>query len=108
MQSGTKSTRGWDDVNMVTLLQREKEEAHDYRYFPDPDLVPVVIDQAWVDRIGATLPELPLARQKRYIDGLGLNPKDAQALIDDPKTDRFFQGRFGCRCRSQAGGDDAA
>ncbi len=91
MQPGAKSTRGWDDVNQVTLLQREKEEAHDYRYFPDPDLVPLVIDRAWVDQLQATLPEPPLAREKRYIEQLGLNPKDAQALIDEPETNAFYE-----------------
>jgi Asp-tRNA(Asn)/Glu-tRNA(Gln) amidotransferase B subunit len=70
---GTKSTRGWDDGSQTTFLQREKEEADDYRYFPDPDLVPVVVDDAWLERVRAQLPELPLARERRYIEKLGLN-----------------------------------
>ncbi len=91
MKSGSKSTRGWDDVNLVTLLQREKEEAHDYRYFPDPDLVPLVIDDAWIDRIKPLLSELPLQRHKRYVEQLGLNAKDASAIIDEPKVAAFFE-----------------
>ncbi len=90
MQPGSKSTRGWDDVRQVTVLQREKEEAHDYRYFPDPDLVDLHVDEAWKQRIAAQVPELPLARLKRYVHELGLNEKDARALVDDPAESRFF------------------
>ncbi|MEX0887723.1 MAG: Asp-tRNA(Asn)/Glu-tRNA(Gln) amidotransferase subunit GatB [Phycisphaeraceae bacterium] len=89
MQPGAKSTRGWDDVREVTVLQREKEEAHDYRYFPDPDLVELHVDDAWIERIAGQVPELPLARQRRYV-ALGLNVKDARALVDDPAEARFF------------------
>ncbi len=91
MKPGSKSTRGWDDVRGVTVLQREKEEAHDYRYFPDPDLVAVVVDDAWRDRVRARLPELPLAKLRRYRGELGLNEKDAHALADEPATARFFE-----------------
>jgi len=91
MKPGTKSTRGWDDHKGVTFLQREKEEAHDYRYFPDPDLVPVVVSDEWVEAIRAKLPELPEARRRRYVESLGLNPKDAANLIDEPAGTRFFE-----------------
>ena len=91
MGGGEKSTRGWDDQNQVTLMQREKEDAHDYRYFPDPDLVPVVIDDAWIERIKAQLPELPLVREARYVNELGLNVKDARALIDEPRACAFYE-----------------
>ena len=91
MKPGAKSTRGWDDAKLVTFLQREKEEAHDYRYFPDPDLVPVVVDDAWIDRIQNKLTELPRQREHRYVQQLGLNPKDAHAIIEDPKTTAFFE-----------------
>jgi aspartyl-tRNA(Asn)/glutamyl-tRNA(Gln) amidotransferase subunit B len=83
MGAGMKSTRGWDDVAMVTVLQREKEDAHDYRYFPDPDLVPVTVSEAWLAEIEATLPELPLARKSRYVADYGLPPRDAEQLVDD-------------------------
>ena len=68
LKMGNKSTYGWDDVNQRTVLQREKEEAHDYRYFPDPDLVPVVVSDQWLEEIKARLCELPLAMQKRFVD----------------------------------------
>lgn len=54
-----QETRTWDEANGVTLSMRSKEEAHDYRYFPEPDLVPVQLDDAWIERIRETLPELP-------------------------------------------------
>jgi len=80
MGPGAKTTRGWDDQRLVTVLQREKEDAHDYRYFPEPDLVQVVVDEAWLERIRGELPELPLAKRARYLDGFGLEEKDALAL----------------------------
>jgi aspartyl-tRNA(Asn)/glutamyl-tRNA(Gln) amidotransferase subunit B len=83
MGRGAKSTRGWDDVQMVTVLQREKEDAHDYRYFPDPDLVPVVVDESWLSAIRAELPELPIQRKHRYMESYGLPPKDAQSLVEE-------------------------
>ncbi len=78
-----KQNRGWDDVRLVTLFQREKEEAHDYRYFPEPDLAPVVVDDAWRQEVAATIAELPLARRARYMEQLGLSFKDADALTQD-------------------------
>ncbi len=83
---GNKSNRGWDDVQLVTLPQREKEEAHDYRYFPDPDLVPLTIDPAWVEELRASLPELPIPRTERFVREYGLAPRDAAALVDDRAT----------------------
>ncbi len=88
---GNKTTRGWDDAKAVTLLQREKEEAHDYRYFPDPDLLPVVIERAWVERIAADLPELPMARRKRYEDAYHLSEKDSAALTEDRDVSHFYE-----------------
>jgi aspartyl-tRNA(Asn)/glutamyl-tRNA(Gln) amidotransferase subunit B len=88
---GAKTTRGWDDVAGVTFLQREKEEAHDYRYFPDPDLVPVALDQPAIDRIASRLVELPLARAKRYMRELSLPPKDAAALTEERPVCEFFE-----------------
>jgi aspartyl-tRNA(Asn)/glutamyl-tRNA(Gln) amidotransferase subunit B len=91
MGPGEKSTRGWDDERMATVLQREKEDAHDYRYFPDPDLLPVVIDDAWRDRVAARVPELPMRRRARYEAELGLAPVDAATLTDDPELCAFFE-----------------
>ena len=106
MTGGDKSTRGWDDVRMVTLLQREKEEAHEYRYFPDPDLVPVVVDEPWLDRLAATIPELPLRREARYVQGLGLSPKDARQLLDEPRVADYFDAVL-ARGRESASAWDA-
>jgi aspartyl-tRNA(Asn)/glutamyl-tRNA(Gln) amidotransferase subunit B len=81
-----KQNRGWDDVRGQTVFQREKEEAHDYRYFPDPDLVPVVVDDAWRTRIASQIGELPLARRARYMEQYGLSFKEADALTQDSPT----------------------
>ncbi|HEV56887.1 MAG TPA: Asp-tRNA(Asn)/Glu-tRNA(Gln) amidotransferase subunit GatB [Phycisphaerales bacterium] len=90
MQTGNKRTFGWDDANQRTVLQREKEEAHDYRYFPDPDLVPVELDDAWLERIRAGLCELPLAMQKRFVSDYGLSDYDAAVLTGDRDTAELF------------------
>ncbi len=89
MGPGAKSTRGWDDDRQVTTPQREKEDAHDYRYFPCPDLLPVAIDEAHVERLRAQQPELPHYRSRRYRDELGLGPKEAAALVAEPATSDF-------------------
>lgn len=95
MGPGTKQTRGWDDRaeggRGATVLQREKEDAHDYRYFPDPDLVPVVVNDEWKDRIRATIPELPLARFARFMNDFGLGKKEAAALIDERDVCFFYE-----------------
>ncbi len=83
---GNKFNRGWDDVAGRTLPQREKEESDDYRYFPDPDLVPVTIDRAWVDHLREELPEMPIPRTERFIHEYKLPPRDAPALVDDRAT----------------------
>jgi len=81
-QPGNKTNRGWDDVREVTTPQREKEEAHDYRYFPDPDLVPYRPDPARVRELREHMPELPIARTERFISEYKLPPRDAPALVD--------------------------
>jgi aspartyl-tRNA(Asn)/glutamyl-tRNA(Gln) amidotransferase subunit B len=91
MAPGRKSTRGWDDARQITVLQREKEEAHDYRYFPDPDLVPVVVDESWRQTVAARIPELPMQRRARYRAQYDLSAKDAAALTDDRDLCHFFE-----------------
>ncbi len=91
MGLGMKQTRGWDDQKLVTVLQREKEDAHDYRYFPEPDLLPVEMDTAWRDRIAASIPELPLARKARYLEDYGIPEKDAMALLDERELCMWFE-----------------
>ncbi|MCE5276558.1 MAG: Asp-tRNA(Asn)/Glu-tRNA(Gln) amidotransferase subunit GatB [Planctomycetaceae bacterium] len=81
-----KQNRGYDDATGQTVFQRGKEEAHDYRYFPDPDLVSVQPDQAWLQAIADSIGELPLARRQRYIDQYRLTFKEADALTQDAPT----------------------
>jgi aspartyl-tRNA(Asn)/glutamyl-tRNA(Gln) amidotransferase subunit B len=76
-----KATAGWDDARGVTRIQRRKEEASDYRYFPEPDLVPVQIDDAWLQRIQSELGELPLAQRQRLGSQHGLSVYDADVLV---------------------------
>jgi len=91
MEVGNKSTRGWDDVKEVTFLQREKEEAHDYRYFPDPDLVPVKVDSRWLAKINSGLCELPIKKQVRYVSQYKLSEYDAGVLTAERTTAEFFE-----------------
>ncbi len=99
MEMGNKTTRGWDDQREVTVLQREKEEAHDYRYFPDPDLVPVELNDAWLEQIKSRLCELPISRQMRYVEQYGLSDYDAGVLTAERGTADLFDASV------QAGGD---
>jgi aspartyl-tRNA(Asn)/glutamyl-tRNA(Gln) amidotransferase subunit B len=82
IQDAPKTTRGWSDVEEVTKPQREKETAADYRYFPEPDLVPVVVDASWLDRIRRSIGELPAARRRRFETEYGLSAYDANVLVE--------------------------
>ena len=84
-------TRGWVEERGVTVSQRTKENASDYRYFPEPDLPPVVIDSEWVQKVRVTLPELPLARKKRFIEQYGLPVYDAALLTVSKPTADYFE-----------------
>jgi aspartyl-tRNA(Asn)/glutamyl-tRNA(Gln) amidotransferase subunit B len=85
-----QETRLFDPVKGETRPMRTKEEAHDYRYFPDPDLLPLELDQAYVDALRETLPELPDARKTRFI-GLGLLARDADVLVAEREIADFFE-----------------
>jgi aspartyl-tRNA(Asn)/glutamyl-tRNA(Gln) amidotransferase subunit B len=91
MGPGAKRTRGWDDVRLVTVEQREKEDAHEYRYFPEPDLLPVVIDDEWRERVRAAMPELPHVREARHRREFNLGAKEAAALNNDRAVSEFFE-----------------
>jgi len=91
MDTAGKSTRGWDDDREVTFLQREKEEAPDYRYFPEPDLVPVELTKEWLDDIRAHLCELPITKQMRYVNEYKLSDYDAGVLTAERSTAEFFE-----------------
>jgi aspartyl-tRNA(Asn)/glutamyl-tRNA(Gln) amidotransferase subunit B len=86
-----QETRGWVDDRGVTVTQRSKEMAHDYRYFPEPDLPPLFIERAWLDELRERLPELPDARRKRYMDAFGLGAYDAEALSTDTLAARLLE-----------------
>jgi aspartyl-tRNA(Asn)/glutamyl-tRNA(Gln) amidotransferase subunit B len=74
-----------------TRPMRSKEEAHDYRYFPDPDLLPLTFEQSWVDEIAASLPELPDARRQRFMDDFGLTADDANQLVAEGESADYFE-----------------
>lgn len=86
-----QETRRWDEAGKKTILMRVKEGSDDYRYFPEPDLVSLAIDEAWIDRVKAEIPELPDARQKRYVEELGLPAYDAEVLTQQIKLSDFFE-----------------
>jgi len=86
-----QETRLYDPDKGETRSMRSKEEAHDYRYFPDPDLLPLEIEQAWVDDIEASLPELPDAKKARFIGDYGLSEYDASVLTADLDAAHYFE-----------------
>jgi aspartyl-tRNA(Asn)/glutamyl-tRNA(Gln) amidotransferase subunit B len=86
-----QETRLWDPSKNKTISMRGKEDAHDYRYFPDPDLVPLIVDDAWIQSIKATLPELPEARQARFIKDYNLSATDAATLTSSIELADFFE-----------------
>ncbi len=81
----------FDPDSGQTRLMRTKEDAHDYRYFPDPDLLPLEIDDAWLERTRQNMPELPVARRQRYQTALGLSDQDAVLLVSDRDTADYFE-----------------
>jgi len=85
------ATYRWDPDTGKTVLMRRKEEANDYRYFPEPDLVPIVLSEAYIDEVRALLPELPLQRKRRYIDELGLSNDKAFILTSNKKLADYFE-----------------
>ncbi|MCZ8515161.1 Asp-tRNA(Asn)/Glu-tRNA(Gln) amidotransferase subunit GatB [Paenibacillus filicis] len=94
LESGGKvvqETRRWDEGQGKTLTMRSKEQAHDYRYFPDPDLVSLHIDKEWKERIRASIPELPDARKQRYVTEYSLPSYDAEVITSSIKVADFFE-----------------
>ncbi len=87
----TQETRLYDSDKHETRSMRSKEEAHDYRYFPDPDLPPMVLEDSFLDEVRATLPELPTAKKERFQSEFGLSLDDAQMLTADRETADFFE-----------------
>jgi aspartyl-tRNA(Asn)/glutamyl-tRNA(Gln) amidotransferase subunit B len=93
-----QETRLWDADRGVTRSMRGKEEAHDYRYFPEPDLIPLIVDDFWIDEIRARLPELPAQRKRRLQEQYGLPEYDAGVLTASKYAADFFE-RAAARCR---------
>ena len=77
-----QETRRWDDVKLKNTVMRTKEDAQDYRYFPDPDLIAVEIDDEWMHQIESEIPELPITRYERYLNGYGMTAMEARQLMD--------------------------
>ncbi|MFZ5912148.1 MAG: Asp-tRNA(Asn)/Glu-tRNA(Gln) amidotransferase subunit GatB [Chloroflexota bacterium] len=103
-----QETLGWDDATETTYSQRSKEDAHDYRYFPEPDLPPLSIADAWLERIRANLPELPRARQRRFVEQYGLTGYDARLLTDEKAVADYFEQAVNCKPRSPQRGNSAS
>ncbi|HAK89401.1 MAG: aspartyl/glutamyl-tRNA amidotransferase subunit B [Nitrospirae bacterium GWB2_47_37] len=89
-----QETRLWDSAAGVTHSMRSKEEAHDYRYFPEPDLVPMVVSGQWVDEIKSSLPELPDAKRERFVSDYGLPEYDADFLTSEKAVATWFEEAF--------------
>ena len=87
----SQQTLGWDEARGKTVLQRGKESAADYRYFPEPDLLPIPIDREWVDHLLRQLPELPQARRQRFISEYGLGPSEADVLVSDQSLANYYE-----------------
>ena len=90
-----QETRLYDPDKRETRSMRSKEDAHDYRYFPDPDLMPLVIDEAWIARVRSELPELPEAMQTRFVEQYGLTPYDAAGLTSSKAMSAYFESVVG-------------
>jgi aspartyl-tRNA(Asn)/glutamyl-tRNA(Gln) amidotransferase subunit B len=90
-QQIVQETRLWDDAQGVTNAMRSKEEAHDYRYFPDPDLVPVTVDEAWIEQIRSEMPELPLAKRERFVREFAIPIYDAGVLTAEKPLAEYYE-----------------
>jgi aspartyl-tRNA(Asn)/glutamyl-tRNA(Gln) amidotransferase subunit B len=88
----TQDTRGWDENRGETYVMRSKEDSHDYRYFPEPDLPPLRVDAAWLADTRGRLPELPAVRRERYATADGLSDYDAAVLVAEPRATALFDG----------------
>ena len=86
-----QETLGWNEAKETTYSQRSKEDAHDYRYFPEPDLPPLVIDDSWLERVRVQLPELPREKRQRFIADYGLTEYDAGVLTSEKSIAEYFE-----------------
>jgi len=86
-----QETRGWVEAKGITVSQRSKEEAHDYRYFPEPDLPPLVLSRVWVNELREQLPELPDARRQRFVREYGIPAQDTNVMTEDKALGDYFE-----------------
>ena len=98
-----QETRLWDPDKNVTRSMRSKEDAQDYRYFPDPDLLPLVLTEEFVAECRASLPELPDAKRARYVEALGITPYNADVITADVETARWFEALLAAGAEAKAG-----
>jgi aspartyl-tRNA(Asn)/glutamyl-tRNA(Gln) amidotransferase subunit B len=111
IQSGGKvvqETRLYDSTKNITVSMRSKEEAQDYRYFPDPDLVPVLLEQSFVDKVRESLPELPEQKRNRFAAEFGISPQDAALLTSSKSLAEFFEKTLGLTVKAGAEKKSAA
>ncbi|MBI2178236.1 MAG: aspartyl/glutamyl-tRNA amidotransferase subunit B, partial [Candidatus Tectomicrobia bacterium] len=97
-----QETRLWNDAQGATLAMRSKEYAHDYRYFPDPDLVPLAVGREWLDKVRAQLPELPDAKRERFQREYGLPPYDAEVLTEERALADYYESVVNITGRDRA------
>ncbi|MDD4835343.1 MAG: Asp-tRNA(Asn)/Glu-tRNA(Gln) amidotransferase subunit GatB [Lutispora sp.] len=86
-----QETRRWDEAKGITISMRAKEQAHDYRYFPEPDLVPIILEEKWIEEIRKTLPELPDEKKRRFMEEYGIPDYDASVLTLTKELSSFFE-----------------
>jgi aspartyl-tRNA(Asn)/glutamyl-tRNA(Gln) amidotransferase subunit B len=87
----TQQTYLWDPDKNQTVAMRSKEDAHDYRYFPEPDLLPLIVDQPWIETVKKNMPELPADKRRRFIESFGITPYMAEVLTLAPSTAAYFE-----------------
>jgi aspartyl-tRNA(Asn)/glutamyl-tRNA(Gln) amidotransferase subunit B len=100
-----QETRMWDEQRGITSTMRSKEQAHDYRYFPEPDLVPIVVDDAWIKVLRQELPELPRARKERFVAEYGIPPYDAGVLTAAKAMADYYEECVRCGAEPKAAGN---
>jgi aspartyl-tRNA(Asn)/glutamyl-tRNA(Gln) amidotransferase subunit B len=100
-----QETRLWSSETGETMSMRSKEEAHDYRYFPEPDLPPLVVTAAWIDAVRRQLPELPEARKARFVEQYALSPYDADVIVRLPQAADYFEAMVLAGASAKAAGN---
>jgi aspartyl-tRNA(Asn)/glutamyl-tRNA(Gln) amidotransferase subunit B len=100
-----QETRLWNSETGETMSMRSKEEAHDYRYFPEPDLSPLVVDAAWVEQVAQKLPELPEARKARFVSAYGLSEYDADVIVRLNHAAEYFEAMVAAGASAKASGN---